>query len=218
MIERALDPYDATSDRVISADDTALIEERRDYLYEVHRLTFPGAALLVSPPPRTIAGAIWMRELAFAKLALLNRGTALLDHWPAIERERDIPPGVLAWESGEAILGRQAWGSTFYRTVFTADQLDSERTLNGGRWIFATIDDLPGFSNIRAGGAALLPPHRRRAATVSHRFEPIALSGAAGRPGAVIARVRVTVPPYTYGRTASRSTGVVVPVTVTIVN
>ena len=202
MIERALDPYDATSDRVISADDTALIEERRDYLYEVHRLTFPGAALLVSPPPRTIAGAIWMRELAFAKLALLNRGTALLDHWPAIERERDIPPGVLAWESGEAILGRQAWGSTFYRTVFTADQLDSERTLNGGRWIFATIDDLPGFSNISEQEARRFYHHIGGVLPhVSHiSFEPIALSGAAGRPGAVIARAVVAggVPPYTY--------------------
>ena len=202
MTERALDPYDATSDRVISADATALIEERRAYLYEIHRLTFPGAALLVSPPPRTIAGAIWLRELAFAKLALLNRGVALIDHWDAIERERNIPPGVLAWESGEAILGRQAWGTTCYRTVFAEDQFPSDRQLNDGRWIFATIPDLPGFSNISEQEARRFYHHIGGVLPhVGHiSFEPVALSAAAGRPGSVVNPVAVSggVPPYTY--------------------
>ena len=47
---------------------------------------------------RTLPGALWLRELGFAKLALINRGAPLLDFWTEIERERDIPPSVLAWE------------------------------------------------------------------------------------------------------------------------
>ena len=148
MIERELTPYDGNSSRDITAEQAALIEERRDYLRVVHREQFPGPSLVHDPSPRTIAGAIWQRELGFGKLALLSRGAALLDYWPAIERERNIPPSVLAWESTEGILVAQNWEGSFYRTVYPADQIATEVELYGGRWIFGTVEGLPSFSLI----------------------------------------------------------------------
>ena len=168
----------------------------------MHRFTFPGSPLLVSPPPRTLAGAIWQRELGFAKLALLNRGAALLDHWPALERERDIPPGVLAWECSVADLLSHVWESTFYRTVYTEEQIDTERTLHEGRWIFALITDLPGFSNISEQEARRFYHHiGGQLPHVSHMSaDPIEMMVVAGRPGTIAKQMAGVggVTPYDY--------------------
>ena len=97
-----------------------------------------------------IGGALWLRELAFAKLAILSRGAALIDYWPEIKRERDIPIQTLAWEVDSIQFARSGlnWGNTLYRYVMTEDQDASTRRLNGDRWIFRSIANLPGFSTV----------------------------------------------------------------------
>ena len=149
MIVRPLTPFDATAARVISDDDAALIQERRAYLQAGHVQQWPLSGLAYGTPAvRSITGGLWYRDLGFAKLALLNRGVALVDHWPAILLERDIPVGVLAWQANEGALGGQDWESTFYSTVMTEDQDEGQRELSGDTWIFEVAVGVPGFSNV----------------------------------------------------------------------
>ena len=144
--------FDFTPDRAIIDADLALIEERRDYLRAEHKEQARASAPILTSAGslRSIGGALWSREMGFAKVALLNRGALLLDHWAAIKRERDMPLRILAWEVADVIFARAtvAWGSAFGKYVLTSEQDASTRTLNGGRWIFEENDDLPGFSTI----------------------------------------------------------------------
>ena len=208
MIERPLAPYDGAAVRAITAEQASLIEERRDYLRVVHREQFPGVSLVCGPPPRTIAGAVWQRELGFGKLALVNRGAVLLDFWTQVQRERDIPPSVLAWESHEGLLVGRNWHSTFYRTVFAADQLETERSLNDGLWIFATVEDMPGFSAITEQEARRFYHHIGGVLPhVGHMsVEHIEAHWVGGRVSTVLSSVAGGVPPYAFAMSAESPT------------
>ena len=103
--------FDLTPDRVIADDDLALIEERRQYLRAAHKDQRRAASSDVMTPfaaNNTLGGVLWLRELGFAKISILSRGTPLLDFWSALKRERDIPVDVLAWEVGEAEFARSS--------------------------------------------------------------------------------------------------------------
>ena len=144
--------FDLTPERVIADTDIALIEERRGYLRVMHKEQIRDAAMFVQPGGslRSIGGALWSREMGFAKAALLNRGSLLLDHWDAIKRERDMPLRILAWEMSEAVFSQSVvpWESSFGRHVLTSEQDSSSQELNGGRWIFQRDIVIPGFSII----------------------------------------------------------------------
>ena len=144
--------FDLTAERVISDTDIALIEERRDYLRLTHKEQIRDAAMFVRPGSslRSIGGALWSREMGFAKVALLNRGVLLLDHWAAIKRERDMPLRILAWEVPEAVFSQSvvSWESAFGHYVLTSEQDASSQALHGGRWIFERDITIPGFSVI----------------------------------------------------------------------
>ena len=150
MRQRILNPFDGTSTREISPSDLRLIEERRSYLHEEHiRQTLnPRSIHLLSAGARTLESSLWNRELGFGKIALVNRGVDLLDHWITIKRERDIPIGVLAWEVNVTQLINQNWNSVFYSTVFTDEQDETSRELYRGRWIFVRASGVLGFSAI----------------------------------------------------------------------
>ena len=94
------------------------------------------------------------------------------------------------------------WESTFYRTVYTEEQIDTERTLHEGRWIFALITDLPGFSNISEQEARRFYHHiGGQLPHVSHiSADPIEMMAVAGRPGTIAKQMVVEggVPPYDY--------------------
>ena len=144
--------FDFTPDRQFITADLALIEERRAYIRMNHREQVRDAGVILIPGGnlRSIGGALWAREIGFAKLALLNRGGVLSDHWDAIKRERDVPLRVVAWEITEehfAILPVQ-WESQFGRYVTTSEQDRTAQQLNDGKWIFERNTDIPGFSTI----------------------------------------------------------------------
>ena len=124
---RAQGVFDQNPGRVFTGAETELIEEHRDYLRVVHfDQNRSGLPDVVAPwaANNTLGGVLWLRELGFAKLALLSRGSPLIDHWAAIKRERDIPVQTLAWEVSEGEFSRRAlnWESNFYRHVMTSEQ------------------------------------------------------------------------------------------------
>ena len=202
MIVRPLNPDDLTSVRVVSDADKGLIVERQSWLISEHKTQWPLTGLSYgAPPPRSLGGGLWYRDLGFAKIALLNRGVALLDHWSVIEQERNIPVSVLAWQCSESeIVTSRNWENTFYHTVTTEDQDEAELRLSGGLWIFKTVPAVPGFSAItnqealrfyqRIGGVLPYVGHMR----VSHIDE----RWVDGRSATVTITVSGGVPPYAY--------------------
>ena len=154
FIPRVQGVFEITASRVFTDEQVALIEERRGYLTTMHHEQRRMAHSSVLSPwaaRNSIGGALWLRELGFAKLAILSRGAALIDHWAAIKRERDMPVQVLAWEVSESEFARSSlgWESDFYRHIMAADQDTLTRRLNRNRWIFGNMDDdFPGFSVI----------------------------------------------------------------------
>ena len=109
---------------------------------------------------------------------------------------------VLPSHGSETDLFSRVWETIFYRTVFPEDQLPTERTLNEGRWIFALVDDMPGFSNISEQEARRFYHHiGGQLPHVSHMsVDPIEMSAVAGRPGTIAKQMAVEggVPPYAY--------------------
>lgn len=153
FVPRAQGLFDLSAARIINDEGLVLIEEHRDYLRTIHadqRRAVSSIVLSPWAPSNTLSGGMWLRELGFAKLALLNRGVVLNDHWEAIKRERDIPLQTLAWEVGESEFAGTSlnWGSIFYRYVMVSEQDRTTVALNGGRWIFQPAADVPGFSLI----------------------------------------------------------------------
>ena len=153
FVPRSQGMFDMTSGRSISIADRETIEERRTYLRLVHKEQRRAAGVAVLTPwaaNNVLGGVLWLRELGFAKLALINRGAPLIDHWDAIKRERDIPVQTLAWEIGESEFARRAlnWQSILYRHVMASQQDRTTLALNGGYWVFRSIANLPGFSTI----------------------------------------------------------------------
>ena len=153
FIPRAQGVFDQTAGRTIAAADLETIAERQAYLRLVHKeqSRLAGAAVLAPwASTNLMGGVLWLREIGFAKLALLDRGAPLIDHWNAIKRERDIPVETLAWEIAESEYSRRAlnWGSTLYRHVMASQQDRTTLALNGGYWVFRSIPNLPGFSTV----------------------------------------------------------------------
>ena len=145
--------FDLTASRVFTDAETALIDERRAYLITVHTdqaRMVPASVLAPWAPQNTLGSVLWLRELGFAKLAILSRGGPLIDHWSSIKRERDIPLQTLAWEisAGEFARSSLTWESKFYKYIMASEQDELTRRLNQDRWIFGEIEDLPGFSLI----------------------------------------------------------------------
>ena len=143
--------FDLTPDRTIIPADLALIEQRRGYLRAIHKEQARDAELILDPGGnlRSVGGALWSREMGFAKAALLNLGAPLIDQWPAIKRERDMPVRILAWEVPDSVFSRApvAWESAFGKYVLTQEQDPLTQQLNGG-WIFVTNDDIPVFRTV----------------------------------------------------------------------
>ena len=145
--------FDLTPGRVFTDDEVALIEERRAYLRLMHKEQQRMCGSDVITPWASsgiLGGVMWLREMGFAKIAILNRGAALIDKWFDIKRERDIPVQVLAWEVGDIEIARGAldWESNLYRHIEASVQDRQTLELNEGFWVFRPIPDLPGFSTI----------------------------------------------------------------------
>ena len=202
MMERPFNPDDFTAARILTDADRQTIAERQILLVKEHNRQWPLPGLSYGAPSlRSLEGGLWYRDLGFAKVALLNRGVALLDHWSVIEQERNIPVGVLAWQCSESqIVTDRNWESTFYHTVTTEAQDEAELRLSGGLWIFKTVPAVPGFSVItnqealrfyqRIGGVLSHVGHM----SVSHITE----GWVAGRSATIAFTVSGGVPPYTY--------------------
>ena len=196
--------FDMNAARVISPADTALIESRRQLLRVIHiqQLGSPRTSLVFDAGSvATIEGKLWARELGFAKLAIINRGAALLDHWPAIYGERQIPPRVLAWEVDEAGFARTDFSNTFYLTVRARDQDATQLRLHGGRWIFADPADVPGFSVVSDQEAKFFYGHVggvEHADLHPQMRTPWNLATQAGRTINVDLSVTGGVPPFTW--------------------
>ena len=186
MTERALDPYDATSDRVISADDYGAHRGApRLPLRDTPAYLPWGLRCLSARHPAPSRARFWLRELAFAKLALLNRGVALIDHWDAIERERGHPArragvGVRGSDSRQAGVGHDVLpdcvrgGSVPVRPTVERRPLDHSPpspTCRGSR---------TSASRRRGASTTTSAASSRRWGTSAS--SPIALSGCGGPP------------------------------------
>ena len=148
MSDRPLAPMDFTPSRVLTARQSVLIEERGEYLRVEHRIQTRGLELVLQGNTRSFGGALLNREMAFAKLAIINRGAPLIDNWPDIKTERDVSLGALAWRCDEANIGSLNWESEFFKSVPSAAQDRTSRQLYGGRTIFVEIAEMVGFGAI----------------------------------------------------------------------
>ena len=150
MISRQPSTFPAAPSEVPNAEQVAQIETRRQYLRDMHAAVLEDEVFKIMLDPtgrRSIGGVLWQRELGFAKLALINQGRPLIDHWDVIKAERDMPPKIIAWECDETEFSRALdWQTTFYKVLTSDEQDETQRTLHGGTWIFQPVPALPGFS------------------------------------------------------------------------
>ena len=135
----------------ISEADLAIITERQQNIIRVvrERLYDPPYLSLKDNSVVTQGGIMHHRQVAFAKIALINRGRALLSHWDDIRFELEIPYQVHYWEASESawrVVGRRL-ESELFRTRMDGGDVTSRR-LYGGRWVPEVIAALPGFGVI----------------------------------------------------------------------
>ena len=135
----------------ISESDLAIIAGRQQDIIRVvrERLHDPSYLSLKDYSIVTQGGIMHHRQVAFAKVALINRGRALLSHWNDIKLELNIPYQVHYWESSELawrVIGTRL-ESELFRTRMDGGNKVSRR-LHGGRWVPEVIAGLPGFGAI----------------------------------------------------------------------
>ena len=135
----------------ISDADLAIIAERQQNIIRVvrGRLHDPSYLSLKDNSVVTQGGIMHHRQVAFAKIAFINRGRALLSHWEDIRLELEIPYQVHYWEASESawrIVGRRLESELFRTRMDGGDR--TSRQLYGGRWVPEEIDAIPGFGVI----------------------------------------------------------------------
>ena len=135
-------------DEPLTPTDREVIAHRREIVTETvyNRLLDPGfLAATDKHSIRTLGGIVLQIQYSLVKLAMVNNGRALLNHWPEIRAELRIPWGVRFANMSEA-----AW-----RTV--SDQIESALFMTkrdgfdevniglyGGKWL-PVATDVPGF-------------------------------------------------------------------------
>ena len=84
--------------------------------------------------------------------------------------------------------------------MFTTDQDELERRLNGGRWIFAAVEDLPGFSAITEQEALRFYNHIGGSLPHVHHMsvEHVEEHWVGGRASTVTPTISGGTPPYSY--------------------
>ena len=138
-------------DEPLTPTDKEVIEHRREIVSETvyNRLidtTFQ--ALADKSSVRTLGGLALQRQYAFLKLAMLNDGRPLLNHWPEIRAELRIPWGVHyahASEPAWAAVSGQIESSFFMTKRDGFDEVNL--SLYGGKWL-PVPTDVPGFGVI----------------------------------------------------------------------
>ena len=135
--------------RTFTSEQEALIEERQTLIRDILRAAYeePQFILLTTGQGlRSRGGVTWERLLVFGKLALINRGAALIEQWEAINAELAIPWTVHYWEMALPSWTSRAVTTTFLRTNMAPSE--AETTLYGEGWTPATDSDVPGVSAV----------------------------------------------------------------------
>ena len=135
----------------ISEADLAIITQRQQDIIRIvrGRLHDPSYLSLKDNSIATQGGIMHHRQVAFARIALINRGRALLSHWDDIRFELEIPYQVHYWEASEAawrVVGMRLERELFRTRMDGGDA--TSRQLYGGRWVPEVIDAIPGFGVI----------------------------------------------------------------------
>ena len=160
------------------------------------------------------------RQVAFARIALINRGRALLSHWDDIRFELEIPYQVHYWEVSEAawrVVGMRLERELFRTRMDGGDA--TSRRLYGGRWVPEVIDAIPGFGVIPQEDAyhflgmvgGQLPHVDHPLGTLVVRSGAVTV--ARGTPTAASLEVIGGSPPFTYAIEGGRGFIVVDPST-----
>lgn len=141
----------------LSKTEDALVKFRQDHIAERVNsvLTDVSFATLATPTNiRSKGGIAFLRQIGFAKLALLNGGRSLLTHWPEIKREVDIPWNVHYYQKSLAAWVAQSseLESRFFSSK-TSDFSATELQLYGGGWLPFRADDIPGFALVETDDA-----------------------------------------------------------------
>ena len=134
--------------RTFTPEQEALIEERQTLIRDTLRAAYEEQqfiALTTGQSLRSRGGVTRERLLVFGKLALLNRGAALIEQWEAINAELIIPWNVHYWEMAlTAWAGRDV--NAFMHTNMSPTP--AETTLYGEGWTPETDTDVPGVSTV----------------------------------------------------------------------
>ena len=134
----------------LTSSQRETIAERREYALALLRPlrydeTFVMMSTLRSRSDKE--GQTWLRIMMLGKVCLINGGQALLDYWPEIKAELDIPWAIHHYERpiGE-VWRRTSMNRTFYTTVKNPDAQAIE--LSGEGWHPQQLVGAPGFSSI----------------------------------------------------------------------
>ena len=135
--------------RTFTPEQKALIEERQTIIRDILRAAYEEQqfiALTTAQSLRSRGGVTRERLLVFGKLALLNRGAALIEQWESINAELIIPWSVHYWEIAVASWASRGVNATFLRTNMSPSPADT--TLYGEGWTSEADTDVPGVSTV----------------------------------------------------------------------
>ena len=144
-------------DEPLTPTDKEVIEHRREIVSETvyNRLidtTFQ--ALADKSSVRTLGGLALQRQYAFLKLALLNNGRPLLNHWPEIRAELRIPWGVHYAHASEP-----AWAAVSGQIESSFFTSKRDRLRRGELCPCTAASGSPSPPTFRASGSLTLPTH-----------------------------------------------------------
>ena len=135
----------------LTSSQRETIAERREYALKLLRPLRYDEAFVMLSASRSRAekeGQTWLRTMMLGKVCLINGGQALLNYWPEIKAELDIPWAIHHYErpNGEAWRRSTSMNRTFYTTNKNPDEQAVE--LNGEGWHPQQLIGAPGFSAI----------------------------------------------------------------------
>ena len=148
---RRVTPQHGVPDRDLTVQEIRLVEERRQYLIEHHRLQMAEVGFLIDTSGgRGILGDLWLRELAFAKTALINGGQALVDQWDAIRTERDLPLRLIMSDVHHNGLGPVNYRESLGQIITDpSTRTGPDAAAYGDAWSATLNDDLPTITTVR---------------------------------------------------------------------